>query len=218
MALVRPLVIATALLTVVVTAQAGSSITIADPTETLEAAWQMRDFGAATEFTQVTIDGVPAIRAVGRNSASGLYRTVDLRLAEHPLLQWRWRVDYLQANADLRERDAEDFAAAIFLIFGELGAADSRALGYVWTNDRLAPETVVRSPRHPEQVRSIVVESGTRNLGQWLQEDRDVAADFRSAFGRDPPDQVRTVALFTDNDQTAEPVEAYYGPIWALMR
>lgn len=218
MALARHLAIAAALSTVVVTAQAGSSITIADPAEALEAAWQMRDFGAATEFSQVTIDGVAAIRALGRNSASGLYRTVELRLAEHPLLLWRWRVDRLQASADLRDRDAEDFAAAIFLIFGELGAVDSRSLAYVWTNDRLVPETVVRSPRHPEQVRSIVVESGTRNLGQWLQEDRDVATDFRRAFGRDPPDLVQAIALFTDNDQTGEPVEAYYGPIWAHMR
>lgn len=202
----------------VATAQAGSSIIVADPAERLDLAWREQDFGAATEFSQVTIDGVAAIRAVGRNSASGLYRTVELRLSEHPLLQWRWRVDRLQASADLRDRDAEDFAAAIFLIFGEAGTADSRSLAYVWTNDRLAVETVVPSPRHPGQVRSIVVESGARRLGQWLQEERDVGDDFRRAFGRDAPDMVQAVVLFTDNDQTGEPVEAYYGLIRALTR
>ena len=35
-------------------------------------------------------------------------------------------------------------------------------------------------------------------------------ADFRRAFGRDPESPVRAVAIFTDNDQTAEPVTAYY--------
>jgi hypothetical protein len=38
-----------------------------------------------------------------------------------------------------------------------------------------------------------------------------VAADFARAFGRPPPGPVRVVALWTDNDQTREPVEAHYG-------
>lgn len=199
-------------------AQAGAPVVLADPTERLAESWQQRDFGAATEFTQVTLDGIAAIRAIGHSSASGLYRTVGLGLAEHPVLQWQWRVDRMQASADLRVRDAEDFAAAIFLIFGDPETVDSRSLVYVWTNGRLAPETIVFSPRHPEQVRSIVVESGTRQLGQWLREERDVRADFRRAFGRDAPDTLQVVALFTDNDQTGEPVEAYYGAIRALMQ
>lgn len=207
-----------ALLPMGAAAAASAPIVLADPALGLNGSWQQRDFGSATEFSQVTVEGVSAIRAVGHNSASGLYRTVDLGLADHPVLHWQWRVERLQASADLRDRDAEDFAAAIFLIFGDPGTADSRSLAYVWTNDRLAPETVVPSPRHPEQVRSIVVESGTRQLGQWLQEERDIEADFRRAFGREAPAQVQAVALFTDNDQTGEPVEAYYGPIRALMR
>lgn len=199
-------------------ARASSPILLSDPAQRLVEAWQERDFGAATEFTQVTVDGVSAIRAVGRQSASGLYRTVDLRLAGHPLLRWRWRVDRLQASADLRVGDAEDFAAAIFLIFGEPGAPDSRSLAYVWTSDRLSVETIVPSPHYPDQVRSIVVESGTENLGEWVEAERDIQADFARAFGVAAPDRLTVLALFTDNDQTHEPVEAYYGPIWALMR
>jgi Protein of unknown function (DUF3047) len=40
--------------------------------------------------------------------------------------------------------------------------------------------------------------------------------DFRRAFGRDPPPVAEAIALFTDNDQTREPVEAYYGAVMAL--
>jgi hypothetical protein len=43
-----------------------------------------------------------------------------------------------------------------------------------------------------------------------------VVDDFRRSFGREPPEPVEVVALFTDNDQTREPVEAYYGAIVAL--
>src|SRR3546814_15641674 len=64
------------------------------------------------------LDGVAAIRAVGRDSASGLYRDVRYQVAEHPWLAWTWRVDQLQQTADIRIKEREAFAAAIFLIFG----------------------------------------------------------------------------------------------------
>ncbi len=182
---------------------AGASLLLADPSEPVEDAWQQRSFGASTEYSRTTVDGEPAIRAVGRDSASGLFRAVDYAVAERPMLRWRWRVDRLQAAADLRRSEAEDFAAAIFLIFGEPGsvtALDSPTLAYVWTSDRLAPETVVASPHYPERVRSLVVESGGGRLGQWVEATRDVAADFRRAYGRAPPPRVRAIALFTDND------------------
>jgi hypothetical protein len=75
---------------------------------------------------------------------------------------------------------------------------------------------VVDSPYHPGSVRNIVLRSGEDRLGEWLRERRNVVEDFRTAFGRDPPPVVEVVALFTDNDQTREPVEAYYGAMRAL--
>jgi hypothetical protein len=42
-----------------------------------------------------------------------------------------------------------------------------------------------------------------------MSERRNVFEDFRRAFGQEPPDPLEIVALFTDNDQTGEPVEAY---------
>lgn len=201
-----------------IAAAASAPVILADPSLGLDGFWQQRDFGKATEFTQVTVDGVSAIRAVGRDSASGLFREVKLDLREHPVLQWSWRVDRLQASADLSDAAAEDFAAAVFMIFGDPGSAESRSLAYVWTNDRLAPETVVRSPHRPDRVRSIVVESGATGLGRWQEETRDIRSDFRRAFGVEAPGMLDGVALFTDNDQTGEPVEAYYGAIRALMR
>ena len=59
---------------------------------------------------------------------------------------------------------------------------------------------------------------GEKQLGQWLRERRNVINDFRRAFGREPPETVEMIALFTDNDQTREPVEAYYGAVGALPR
>src|SRR3546814_696513 len=137
------------------------------------------------------------------------------RIAEHPWLEWTWRVDQLQHAADIRVRDREDFAAAIFLIFGRpsMLQPDVPTLVYVWTTDLLPENSVVDSPHYPGVVRDIVVRSGASRLGQWVRERRNVSEDFRRAFGREPPDTIEVLAVFTDNDQTGEPVEAYYGAI-----
>ena len=190
---------------------------LADPSAPLEDAWTHRVFGNATDYSRVAIDGVAAIRAIGHGSASGLYRTVHYRSTEYPWLDWSWRVDQLQKTADIRIKEREDFGAAIFLIFGHPSffGQNVPTLAYVWTNDRSSQGAIVDNPRHPGVVRSYVVESGAMRLGQWVHERRNVVEDFRRIFGRDPPDTVEVLALFTDNDQTGEPVTSYYGAISA---
>ena len=198
-------------------AGAGAPLVLADPTVMLQQAWTHQSFGVATEYERVTIGGVAAIRAIGRESASGLYRNTPYRLEEHPWLEWTWRVDQLQRTADVRVKSREDFAAAIFLIFGRPSMIDREVptLAYVWTSGRLPVGAMVASPHHPGSVRSIVVRSGGTSLGEWLHERRNVLQDFK-AFGQEPPDTVEIVGLFTDNDQTGEPVKAYYGTVTAL--
>jgi len=61
-------------------------------------------------------------------------------------------------------------------------------------------------------VRMIVAESGAANLGKWVTIRRNVAADFRTAFGEDPP-AISGVVLATDTDNTGESATAYYGDI-----
>ena len=75
---------------------------------------------------------------------------------------------------------------------------------------------MVFSPYHPGTVREIVIESGTENLGQWVRIRRNIVEDFRSAFGKKPPGPIEMIALWSDNDQTDEPVEAYFGAVHAL--
>ncbi len=199
-------------------ATAGEAVLLVDPTEALDQTWTHQRFEGETDYERVTLDGIDAIRAVGRDSASGLYREVQLQVSDHPWLEWTWRVDRLQTTADIRVKNREDFAAAIFLIFGRpsMFNRDVPTLAYVWTSDRLPEGSVVDSPYHPGSVRDIVLRSDGDDLGQWLRERRNVVEDFRKAFGRDPPPVVEVLALFTDNDQTGEPVEAYYGAIIAL--
>lgn len=199
---------------------AKDPLIVADPTAPLAEAWTHQRFGTATEYKGIMLDGVAAIRAIGRNSASGLYRDFRYRIVEHPWIEWTWRVNRLQRTADIRVKAGEDYAAALFLIFGRPNMLnrDVPTLAYVWTSARIPEGSIVDSPYHPGTTRNIVVRSGEKRLGQWLRERRNVMDDFRQAFGREPPETVEVIALFTDNDQTREPVETYYGAVRALPR
>ncbi len=189
------------------------SIILLDPTAPLATTWQHSVFGRATDYSLATVDGRPGIRAVGRSSASGLYRRVQFASAECPWIEWIWRVDRLQASADIRVMAADDVAASIFLLFGDPGPFHDEVptLRYAWTNGRVAVGEILDNPYFPDTVRVVVLRGGESPLGEWVSERRNLVEDFARAFGRAPPETVELFAVFTDNDQTGEPVEAYYG-------
>lgn len=58
----------------------------------------------------------------------------------------------------------------------------------------------------------IAVNSGEKELGQWVTVERDIVADYRAAFGEDPPPLVG-VAIMSDTDNTGEMARAWYGDI-----
>jgi hypothetical protein len=186
----------------------------------IEDDWQHLHFLGATRYRIQLHDDQLAIAARGRGSASGLIRRVEIDIERCPEIEWSWSVAVLQPGADLRVKEREDVGASIFLLFGDPGLLVEPmpvpTLRYVWTNDRIDAEQVVDSPYMPGMVRSLVVESGERRRGRWVVHRRNVARDFRRAFGFQPPGPVKAFAIFTDNDQTGEAVEAYYA--WARMR
>ena len=174
------------------------------------------------------------VRAESRASASGLIDRLDLPAADWPRISWRWKVDKAIANGDVTRREGDDYAARVYVSFRyspervpplvRLKYAAMRilygeypphaGLNYIW--DAHAPVgTVVPNP-YADRVRMIVVESGTDHLGRWLAYERDVVADYRAAFGEDPP-PISGVGLMTDSDDTGESAVAYYGDI-ALAR
>ncbi len=178
----------------------------------IEDEWQQLHFLGTTQYRVELYRDRLAISARGRRSSSGLMRRVEIDTDKCPDMEWSWSVTVLQPSADIRIKDREDVGASIFLLFGDPGfvfdPTPVPTLRYVWTNERVAVESVIDSPYMPGTVRSLVVRSGVHGIGQWTTQKRDVGRDFRTAFGYAPPGPVRAVAIFTDNDQTGEDVEA----------
>lgn len=156
-----------------------------------------------------------------------LFENNELRAGQ---LRFSWLVDGLLQHADIGVSGQDDAPVRIVLAFDgdrsklpakfRMQSELSRALlgedmpyatlTYVWCNTRPVG-TVLVSPR-TDRVRKIVVESGPSRVGQWLDYQRDVEADFQRAFG-EAPGALIGIALMTDADNTGDQINAWYGPL-----
>lgn len=168
------------------------------------------------------------VKAASRGSASMLRRQVSVEPQDLHRLRFSWQVQALIAAANLTDSAAEDSPVRVVLAFdGDHGRLSARnqalfdlaaavsgerppyaTLMYVWEN-RAAPDSVIINPR-TDRIRKIVVESGPSRLGQWLDYERDVASDYRRAFGEEPG-RLIGIALMTDSDNTQSAASALYG-------
>ncbi len=57
-----------------------------------------------------------------------------------------------------------------------------------------------------------MVESGEKNVGQWVEMNRNVYEDYRQIFDEDPP-TITGIGIMTDSDSTQDQATAYYGNI-----
>ncbi len=183
-----------------------------------------------TEFQVATVAGVTGVRMDARNAGAALYRPVRVDPETTPLLRWRWRVDRPVDGADIRRKQGDDLPARLYVMFdypldrlplversqirlarsvaGELVPA--AALCYVWdTNSPV--DTALWSP-YSKRVRVLVAEGGRGRIGRWIDEERDVAADFRAAFGEDPP-PITGIAIGADTDQTGGSARGWFADI-----
>lgn len=185
---------------------------------------------ASTQFEYARKDGRDAVRVNAPSSASMLRYPLQVAPTDLGHIRFSWLVPELIAGADMAMRDADDSPVRIVLAFdGDRTKLSARHLAmselakaltgedlpyatlmYVWCNTR-APGTVIHSPR-TDRIRMVVAESGPKQLGQWLDYERDVRADFERAFG-EAPGTLMAVGIMTDSDNTRTTAKAWYGPV-----
>ena len=225
--------LASALLAAAALAAAPPAITAfsaAPPGATLPPGWRLLELPRVqpAQVALVADEGATALRVRAHAAAGGAGFALRARADDAPLLAWRWKVDRVLEAADLRTRAGDDFAARVYVFFdvpesdlpllarlkiqlarllhgAELPTA---ALCYVW--DNRAPIASSQWSAYTDRVRVVVLQSGSARAGRWVDERRDVAADFRAAFGAEAP-AITGIAAAADTDQTREQVTAWFG-------
>jgi hypothetical protein len=183
-----------------------------------------------TRYSWTEKDGRPALEAASDRSASIWRKRLEPARVSIGEVNFSWWVQSLIPGANVSDIDHEDAVARV--IFGFSGDVDKlplrtrmkfelaqaltgelppyATLMYVW-DSKLPVGTVVINPRS-DRIRKIVVDSGPAELRRWREHRRDLAADFRLAFG-EAPGPLTSMAVMTDSDNSRASARTWYGPV-----
>jgi Protein of unknown function (DUF3047) len=187
-----------------------------------------------TRFSIVELGGARVLKVEADESYGNLVHAMRVPIGEKAQIAWRWRVDKLVEDADLKTRSGDDAAAKLCVFFGfdaaklPLGERTRLAIGrsttgqdvptetlcYVWDN-KLPVDTALTNA-FTKRVRMIVLQSGAGKLGQWVTQRRNLAADYQRMFsdeseGKLP--EVVGVAVSADADNTKGHGLSYFGDV-----
>lgn len=195
--------------------------------------WVHRRYGnhKPTRYLPTVHQGRPAVHAHSEAGNSTLRLRLPAEGEPAPSrLSFSWFVPALNERADLRDQDIDDAVVRVIVTFdgdrGHLSVRDNMlselanlvtgeplpfaTLMYVWDH-RYPVGSVIPNP-HTQRIRMLVIESGPQRLGQWVDHERDIDADYRLVFG-EPPGPVMAVGVMTDSNNTGKRVSAWFGPL-----
>lgn len=175
--------------------------------------WKVLKVGSKPKTRFALNEGVLDISA--DKSVAFLYRKINPLRSANPKLQWQWRVDRDIPATDLSAKGEDDRPAAVHLWFEDKTASVSGALSsllgkprvgylmtYVWGGKQRAG-SIIRNPYFPDKGMVIVLRDSRAKTGTWEMETRDIAADFKAAFGIAPElSDLRHVSVSADTEDT----------------
>lgn len=213
--------VAAALLGLAIAASADRAVVIEDWTANrvsrrgIPSGWTGEGFGRRADY-DFTIEQAGEARVLhlkSNDEHSTIVRDITgkVRLKETPILEWTWKANILPTGGDVRHKETTDIAAQLYIIWPRFPALlRSRIIGYVW--DATTPAATMVKSEKTGTVTFIVLRSGTRDLGKWLAERRNVAEDYRVIFGELPEDPT-AITISIDSNDTRSRAESFMGPI-----
>lgn len=162
-------------------------------------------------------EGVHALVVQSQASMSLMARPLSVDLETTPVLCWRWRVDATLGTADMTQRQGDDYAARVYVSFklpeASMGLGlrtklalartiwgtdlPDAAINYVWDNRN--PIGTERPNVYTDRAIMVVLRSGDKQAGRWIQERRDVRDDVSRFFSHEAQPVQLAVTADTDN-------------------
>ncbi len=166
------------------------------------------------EVSFVTKDEHAAIRLSTNDSASMLFRWVDIPLDQYPLLSWNWFIEQtIDSEQDELTVGGDDHPARLYLKF-ESASGEDHPMEIIWGN------RVLRRGdwKHLEffglfSFPHYVANGGNENAGRWHFERVDLSELYATLWGDAKGVRLIEVALFCDTDETGARSIAYFSDI-----
>ena len=174
------------------------------------AGWTPKKFAGTTDYRSVIENGRVVVKATSHATASGLIKEIRFNPAIYRHLRWSWKIEHTIKGGDERSKAGDDYAARLYVVFPGRFFWQMKAINYIWANILPKGESIPNPYTAGNMM--IAVESGPAEAGQWITEERDIVADYRSLFGEDP-EEATAIAIMTDTDNTGGIATAWYGEI-----
>jgi hypothetical protein len=174
------------------------------------AGWEPKVFKGTTEYLIQQENGRAFVKATSHASGSGMIRKIRFEPSKYRYLRWSWKIAHTIKGGDEKSKGGDDYAARVYVVFPGRFFWQMKAINYIWAN-KLPKGEYVPNPFESE-AKMLAVESGNGKAGQWVDEERDLLADYRLMFGTDPQ-TAEAIAIMTDTDNTGGNAEAWYGEI-----
>ena len=170
--------------------------------------WSLREFTGKARVRVERVGSLYAVRLRSESASFTLYKDVTVDATQFPYLSWVWRVDQLPPNGDARQRDTDDQAAQLYVVFPRFPElVRSQIIGYIW--DSGAPAGSSMNSPTDRKVKYVVVRSGGDRLGQWILESRNLLEDYKKLYGGDPP-KVGRIALLINSQRTKSTAVSWF--------
>jgi hypothetical protein len=169
--------------------------------------WEERVFSKPTIYTHESDD--THLKAVSNNSASMLYRQINIDLNKTPYLNWQWKIsNTYQDIKNERSKQGDDYPARVYVaIKSRTGSLYPRALVYVWSNHS---EALSHWPNpYSDAVIMLALQSGDLHINQWITEKRNLKEDLKHYFNEEI-DAIEGIAIMSDSDNSHSYSEAFY--------
>ncbi len=147
------------------------------------------------------------------DGGSGIVHATEFDAYDHPIVEWRWRVESIIAAGDPLTREGDMFPVRVYVNFEyEPGRASfgtriqygviralygeyppHGSLVYVWAN-RDEPATWYPNP-YTARAMMYPADRGSADAMSWKTHRRNIVDDYRAAFGEDPPRTARLAVM-----------------------
>lgn len=178
--------------------------------------WEFKERTGKATFSVVKDGEFHALHMQSEDASFSFQKAVNVNTNDYPWLSWKWKVTKLPEGGDIRDPDADDQAAQLFLAF-----SNRKIIVYIW--DTNAPEGLLQDGWAPPffTVKAIVVRSGHDQVGKWITETRNAHFDYMKIFGHEPP-RLAGVRIQINTQHTETLGESFFADVvfkskWALI-
>jgi len=181
--------------------------------KTIPAGWTL-DKKTGTPVVRLEAEGGRTyVRFYSEKSSFGLRKEMSFDIKEYPYLNWKWKVSRLPEKGDFTQKDTDDQAAQVYVLFPRFPAkVNTEIVGYLWESQAKNKGKEGPSPAWSKS-KVIVLQAGPERLNEWVAEKRNVYEDYKRLFKKEPP-KVGGVSLYINTQHTQGVGEAFFDDIY----